>query len=423
MPDVSGAGARAVAARVRPHVRLIAVMIAVILSGILLTLFITTRKTDLAEGTREPASTQPGTAVPTATLPAAATPSDVGPAYPPGSLASLLRLAPDTLDDDRTGLPIEATYADLDRWLAGQGIDRDQVADNEMARQLEPLGLPEVLQARGLTAEWRNVYGFDLRQVDQVLAVGHAPNQILIMPGRYDADTLYETWVESGYQAVEVEETTVWSLAPGDRIDLSAPASRPALGMLNTIVLLDDGTLVATARQSRMEAALRAVHGRDDSLLDNDLLRRAAVQPAVAGSPCVVIASGHLLQIPVRSEAGTAFDGSSGGAGTPIAPAPEPAVDLVVFSLRPSDSGEPADIAMTMLYDDPPDTAAGLRELLEARVATSEWSHRYRLVSIQEIGGQGAMIDIVFSPIGGRRAILDLIEHRDLDPFTWTESE
>jgi hypothetical protein len=325
------------------------------------------------------------------------------------------------LGDDRTGLPVEATYADIDRWLAAQGVDRDQVDDAEMARLLEPLGLPEALQTRGLTAEWKDMYGFDLRQVDQVLAVGHAPNQILIMPGRYDADTLYETWVESGYQAVEVEETTVWSLAPGDRIDLSAPASRPALGMLNTIVLLDDGTLVATARQSRMEEALRAVQGRGTSLLGRDLLRRAAVQPAIAASPCVVLASGHLLQMPASIGTGDAPKTSAGTGGTPAALPPGPAVDLVVFSLRLADGGGPADIAMTMLYDDPPD--AGLPALLEARAAASDWAHRYRLVSIKTMGDAGAMIDIVFSPIGDRRAILDLIEHRDLDPFTWIEPE
>ena len=49
-------------------------------------------------------------------------------------------------------------------------------------------------------------------EVDAVLAVGQAPNLVLIMPGRYDAQALYATWVANGYQAVEIEETTVWAL-------------------------------------------------------------------------------------------------------------------------------------------------------------------------------------------------------------------
>src|SRR5690606_33594000 len=121
--------------------------------------------------------------------------------------------------------------------------------------------------------------------VDAVLAVGQAPNLVLIMPGRYDADALYATWVANGYQAVEIEEATVWSLAPGDRIDLSAPASQPSLGLLNTMVVLDDGTLIASSRPSLMAEAVRVAQGDADSLG-----ARAELRPALPRSVDAVAA-------------------------------------------------------------------------------------------------------------------------------------
>src|SRR5699024_7550335 len=92
---------------------------------------------------------------------------------------------------------------------------------------------------------------------------------VIIMRGDFDGDALHAAWVQSGYQAVRTHGYTIWSLFPGDAVDLSAPASRPALGNMNNVVLLDDGTLIATSRLSRMEETLRVVRGDAPSLARN----------------------------------------------------------------------------------------------------------------------------------------------------------
>lgn len=267
------------------------------------------------------------------TLPAASTAVPAGdPAFVEGSLPALLGLVPDQIDDDTNGLPIEATFADIEGWLAHLAVDAAEHPAAALKAQLQVLELSEVLVSRGLSTEWRDVYGFDLHQVDQVLAVGDAPNQILIMPGRYDVDALYETWVRSGYQAVEVEEQTVWSLFPGDQIDLSAPARRPALGMLNNVILLDSGTLIASGRILH--------HGGG-----------AGANPATLASPAA-------------------------GATPSVVDTLLPEVELVLFEWLPvQDSHDTASITMTMLYDDAPEDFASLPSLLQQRVQEDDaWS-------------------------------------------------
>ncbi|HYH12606.1 MAG TPA: hypothetical protein VD789_09660 [Thermomicrobiales bacterium] len=402
--------------------RLVAVVLTVALAVILFSVFIVTRETDLAEGTPVPAPAASPTSTIAPTAPSAATPEESVESLPAGSLPALLAIAPDTLDDETSGLPIEATYANLDGWLASEGMDADDLDDGELERLLELLPLPEVLETRGMTTEWRAMYGFDLRQVDQVLAVGHAPNQILIMPGSHDAETLLATWTANGYQAVEVEETTVWSLFPGDRIDLSAPASRPALGSMNTVALLDDGTLIAAARQSRMAEALRAVQG-GDSLLDNDLLRDAAVLDVNATSPSVMIASGRLLQQPTLGGTIPGAAASPSGVGTTVAESDLPPVDLVVFALGAPGDGRWRSISMTMVYDDPHETE-GIPAVIEDRVSTdASWSGRYRLDSVTVAGADDDMVRVDITPLEEASAGSTLVDERELGPFTWIAAQ
>jgi hypothetical protein len=314
-------------------------------------------------------------------------------------------MAPDPLGGD-PGLPVQATYADIAGWLDARGLDADTLDDTAFREAIAPLALPEPLHAAGATAAWRDAYGFDLRQVDAVLAVGQAPNLVLIMPGRYDADVLYQSWVATGYQAVEIEETTVWSLAPGDRIDLSAPASRPALGLLNTMVVLDDGTLIAAPRSSLMAGALRVVHGRARSLAAHDGLRAAL--PGSADAVSAILATGDLLAAPL----------SETPPASPVAVEPLPDVGLVLFTLPP----DGAPVRMTLVLDRPADTPAALRLALRDRVAADpEWSARWQVDHIR-VAAEGGVVEVTIAPVAGQASALDLADPRELAPFRWTTS-
>src|SRR5690606_19767680 len=126
--------------------------------------------------------------------------------------------------------------------------------------------LPAILATRADEPIWEQTYGFAITDVHQVLAVGQAPDFVLILRGDFDRDALQAAWVRSGYQAVASRNMTLWSLFPGDAIDLSAPASRPALGIFTNVVLLDAGTLIASSRITRLETALDVVRGGGGSL-------------------------------------------------------------------------------------------------------------------------------------------------------------
>lgn len=397
----------------RRHRYLILVVLAVALAMTALAIFLTTRQQDLAEGTPVPPTLAPAT--PTVP-PSTATPMPDEAALPAGSLPDLLRIAPDRMGES-SGLPVQATYADLTRWLAHAGVDPATADASEIEAALAPLALPDVLAARGLDPQWQQLYGFDVRQVDQVLAVGQAPNLVLIMPGRYEAETLHATWVASGYQAVEVEETTVWSLVPGDRIDLSAPASRPALGLLNTIVLLDDGTLIATARLSHMAATLRVIQGDADSLYERDALRRAATTPAGIVATSAVIASGDLLRVPAPA-AGTERppEASPVAGATPTeTPGSLPPVDLVLFTLNAN-----GQVTMALAYDDPPSAATRIPARLRgAALADADWSSRYSLDAVLSRAG-GAVVEVRFTPTAGAAGFA-VVDQRELGPFTWSD--
>ena len=219
------------------------------------------------------ASSTPATSSPEMALATPAPTVSIVPTVVPGSLPDLLRYAPDRLANDSLPLSDIARYADIDGWMAARDIITPSGPDDPgwtmWEQELDVLALPDVLHARANDAVWLETYGFQLVEVDQVLAVGQAPDFVLIMQGDFDHDTLQAAWVQSGYQAVRRQNYTIWSLFPGAAVDLSAPASRPALGNLNNLIFLEDGTLIATSRLSRMEETLRVVRGEAPSLDEN----------------------------------------------------------------------------------------------------------------------------------------------------------
>jgi len=238
----------------------------------------------------------------TATPSTAGTPEPPAPAWPAGSLPAMLEYAPDPLADDSLPLNDVARYADIGGWMAANGIAPPASLDDRALPAWEdalaPLTLPASLTERGLDPVWSRTYGFDLTQVSQILVIGQAPDYVMIMRGEFDPEAMQAAWVASGYQSIEVEGHTVWSLFPaGDQIDLSAPESRPAMGTLNNVILLDDGTLVTASRMSRLGSTLSVIDGNAPSLAANDDVAALLVPgTGVDTLASAVIAKGSLVQ-------------------------------------------------------------------------------------------------------------------------------
>ncbi len=404
------------------------------------------------------------------TAPASITPEDTpGPAQEgtppleeaalprPGSLPDLLRYAPDRLSG--AGLPLTdvGQYADISAWMDQAGVTLPAGLDDPALAawdaQLAHLAIPASLEERGLDPIWAETYGFSLLDVTQVLIVGNAPDYVMVMRGGFEATAIQDAWVRNGYQAVEVEGTTIWSLYPQDAIDLSAPASRPSMGALNNVILLPDGTLVAAARLSRMESALEAIEGNADSLADNGAIASLLDSLTESGDDAerfvsAVISSGELLRV--------LPSGVPGPDATPVAE-PErsitdqalhraviaseliemPPVDLVVIGVVPADDhgGTPAATAQgppmvlrVILSIDGIEPGREARQAVGRRLAESvspvtQAPYQSRLgdprIILRDVPGDRVTLTIDATLRRGAGDWLNIIEQRDLGFAMW----
>lgn len=344
-----------------------------------------------------PEASPPGTPPP-ATPPGPATPEgDDGLVWPTGSLPDLLGYAPDRLADDSLPLNDVARYADIAGWMTAHGVTTPaSLTDPAILvwkTELDNLAIPLSLRERGLEPVWQSTYGFNLTQVEQVLIVGQAPDYVMILKGAFNAGDLQTAWVANGYQAVEVEGATVWSLFPGDTIDLSAQESRPAMGTLNNMVMLEDGTLVAAAKTSRLGSVLDVVNDGAASLAEQDDIAALLLPETGAGElVSAVISKGSLLQ----SAAGTMPASVAvptpeiGLVATPDDEAGMPEVNIVLLGIplpRPrdvatpdSDAAEAHLLAILLVFDGDND-AGQARVEIETRLGQTRspvTGHGYR---------------------------------------------
>ncbi len=359
--------------------------------------------------------------------PATATPDvqfDPEPGPEPGSLLHMLTYAPDRLADDSLPLSDIAQYADIQRWMASRGIDTpaspgDPTADAWQA-ELSALAIPEVMATRGTSAGWVGTYGFGLHQVHQVLAVGSAPDFVMVLRGDFDADVLSTAWAESGYQAVRVDGITYWSLYPGGSVDLSAPASRPALGNMNNVVLLEDGTLIATARSGRLEQTLRTINGSQPSLAENADMQ-ALLIPGTDPRQFItaVILKGSVLQ-PL---AGTPVPIS---VATPVVETPQ--VQLMAAGLQlPQDGDGRAHMVVVTRYDSAQAATIAFtrtsRDLATGRsvITDDAFSQRVSLTSMRVVATDedGALLIVNLHLADGDADWREIIEQRDLGYLMW----
>lgn len=376
-----------------------------------------------------------------------------------GSLPDLLRYAPDRLGTGGFPLTDIAHYADISAWMEGAGVPApaglDDPALATWKAQLANLAIPSSLGERGLDPIWLTSYGFSLLDLDQVLSVGHAPDYIFIMRGAFDAEAMRDAWVRSGYQPVEVEGTTIWSLYPEDAIDLSSPASRPSMGALNNVTLLPDGTLVTAARISRMEFALEAFDGSGPSLAENgDVAPLLETGNDAERFVSAIVARGELLRVLPsglpRSRATPALDSARSiteqaldhaAAARELVRMPE--IDLLVIGIVPADDGAtrpagdmatgtpvpaPPMLFRMILSTDDLDAGRNARDAIARRLAEgispvtgTSYLERFgtpRIV-VREVAGGRAALTIDASLWRGAGDWLRIVEDRDLGFAMW----
>ncbi|HEU0165978.1 MAG TPA: hypothetical protein VFQ54_13105, partial [Thermomicrobiales bacterium] len=389
-----------------PLAVLAAILVVVIAIGVVLAVAAPTKDEPTPTADGSPPASPTDTSLTPTEKPAGSPSPEVSPTPVPGSLDAMLQMTPDRLSDGSLPLPFVASYADISGWMAQNGIAvPTSLSDPNVGafeRELSALSLPTSLATRGMEPIWEETYGFNLAQVHQIMMSGQAPDSIFIMTGDFDATALRNAWAASGYQAVKVEGTTIWTLWPADSIDLSAPASRPALGSLNNIVLLPDGTLIAAAKISQLQSVLKVRNGDASPLSSNgDVKRMIASQPDINAMISAVIEKGDLLATlpPPNSVAGATPDDtetdqtvpasspqavedaiaampevkltliglrrtamSRGGAGTPGAVSAVPGTPATDVTTPVASTGDQADFVMILVFanDDDARVASGI---------------------------------------------------------------
>ena len=376
-----------------------------------------------------PSSPAPDPGTPAPTLAAV-------PALPPGSLPHLLTYAPDRLADGSLPLSDVARYADIAGWMEARGIATPSgPADPAFAAwgaELDNLALPGILVTRGNDPVWAQTYGFRLTEVHQVLAVGQAPDFVLILTGDFNAEALQAAWAGAGYQAVASGDETLWSLFPGDTIDLSAPASRPALGSFNNVVLLEDGTLVAASRISRLETMLEVLHGDEPSLGENEAI--AALLAPGGGAQelaSAVITKGSVLQNGMPLPPGTPTAAATPAplpGGTPAAPADMAEVELALFGVQPPTDDETLGVMTLVLGFDDPEAATGAMRRVERALNDGEspltgqpYTDRLKPFGLRIVGtDEGRALLVLRAGLAhGAQDWLTILQDRDLGFMMW----
>jgi hypothetical protein len=191
--------------------------------------------------------------------------------------------------------------------LPAQPLDNGQVTYADVAGQREALGAVAIpasegereawfaatqglaLPANGLkmaTDNWKEIFGFDLYDVDQAVEFSAPPNVVTIMRGRFDEAALIQAWEQQGYQPVEFQGTTYYSVADDFEIDVSSPRSQLALASMNKLALIDGEYLVASSAQSGVEGVIQARDGTRPSMADD-----IAIAPLVRTIPSDLVSA------------------------------------------------------------------------------------------------------------------------------------
>lgn len=401
---------------------------------------------DGGQATPAPTGTAAALTAPTATATGAPT-GTPGAKHvsPAGSLPAMLDLAPDWLGTSNLPMSDVARYADLAAASRAAGLPWPLTeASPDFPRwdaMLASLALPTVLASRGLDPVWQQTYGFSLLDVDQVLAVGQAPDYVTILRGRFNATALHDAWVRSGYQAIEVEGITAWTLFPGDAIDLSAPASRPAMATLNNVALLPDGTLLVATKLSSLKDVLRVAERKASSLAKNGDVAALLSPVSLAESfDSAVLVKGQLLATvtppgtpPASPPAPTATMAAT------TAATPPPALGKVRLALfgvplpaahgaTPVATARSAPGMVMLVQFAARDDAARSLTVIQQRLASGvsdvtgkPYTDRVRPISIQH-DPQSPVVRIDLGLVHGAPDWLGIIEDRDLGFAMWTTS-
>lgn len=309
-----------------------------------------------------------------------ATPATGAPASMTG-LLGLMPVEPPGLEDPAGAM---IAWVDIAAQLEAVGVTPPDAMDDPgfeaWSQATRSLALPG--DAASFLRDWRQDYGFDLLQVDQVLSVQLPPFNLAIYRGRLDTAAIVAALDEIGYQRVEVGGHELLSIRGDFEIDIDGPTTYRMAGM-NFGVVLDDETVAFSASGAPLAAVLDVAAGRAPSMME-----LAGVATVVEAAPpdlvsALLVHGTQLAQsippamLDVVGEGTPDLDAIATAAATEIAAANE--LPPVLMGLLGSTAGGPVEgalaavpdaraVAVLLLPD--PTTASAAPPVIEERLAT-----------------------------------------------------
>lgn len=265
----------------------------------------------------------------------------------PGSLASLLQLAPDIMASGAAPETQIFDYADVATQTAAVGIPLpSSVNDENFVRWsygLMSLTVPEQLLSYSLSVDWTALIGFNILDVDQSMQIGEPPNILTLLRGRFDKAALQQAWTNQNYQMIEVDGIQVASFNADGEFDIATDLGRYTFGRFNNAAFLPDGTLAYSRTLDGLRTLIATAKGLAPSLGDRDDV--AALVDAIE-TPLV-----SAMLLTGTSLKGDVLLGSLAGTVTPISDGMPP-VDLALLGVT---AGGPISRSFNEIGTPPPD--------------------------------------------------------------------
>jgi hypothetical protein len=364
-----------------------------------------------------------------------------------GSFAALLRLMP-AMPLDNIG---SLRFSDYARQRAAFGLTDRPTTDAEADHLQAALAGLARSEGGDLSApEWKQAFGFDLWDVDQLLEFLGEDVSITVLRGRFDARTLTEAWERAGYQPRPAGSATYYSAGEDGESDFLDPVAMLHFGHYNNLALLDPDTIIASATRQGAEDAARVHAGHGSSMADDPAIgtMSAAVPPELVTAdivdgqwlwpPSDLAILGNNPNVPAETRATLATQVAELEGDLPRMP---PIVAVLAgataggpLATRPggtpiaAPAGTPATRAVVVAVTADAEAAATAADVAEDRLATqaplgtqySAYADLFTEWTVQAMSGQPAVL-IELAPAPGAPATIarDLLVAQNLTFLFW----
>jgi hypothetical protein len=352
-------------------------------------------------------------------------------------LVSYLALAPSSVITLDQSTPCVYGNAKLQADALGLPLPFDtanEEARGEWANGMFNVTLPSTFRNYGFMDGFSSMTGFEIGQVFSGVELGEPPDVITMIRGAFDLEAIRAAQRAVGYQEIDIDGHTVYSLAEDYSLSPDNPVQRWALSRLNNSAVLDDGTLVYTPARALMRAVLaptatldtllpvqQALGGLDAPLITAMLLGPGAFVPALPLDQLLQpqtedeIAD-FILAMQDQTPAPVVLTGIVGStAGGPL---PSPGEDIT-----PVAAGAPKSVTKMSLVYLTPDEAGAAVEQIENRLATGDsmaqkrpWTELFTSWSAVQ-GADPSTVLVTLEWVGVPRS-LELVFNRDMSFIT-----